>query len=106
MDHVADSLLHRVLDTCARDLATSLRRVDSRDPVIGEPVREHSRIVEAEYVNVRAMNEVVGQDARISGPEPRTDNADIRRVETHQLFNESESNPLAFVMHETNLASL
>ena len=95
MDDIADSLLHRVFDPCARYLATSLRRVDSRDPVVGEPVREHSRVVEAEYVDVGAMNEVVSQDARVAGPEPRADNADIRRVETHQLFDESESKPLA-----------
>ena len=77
-----------MLDAGAGHLATPLGRVDARDPVVGEPVGEDPRVVEAEYIDVGAMDEVVGQDGDIAGAEPRSDHADVRGVVPHQFIDE------------------
>ena len=89
VDDVSHALLHRVLDARAGHLATALRRVHARDPVVGEPVGEDARVVEAEHVDVCPVHEVVGEDGDVARPEPRPHHADVRRVVAHQLLDES-----------------
>ena len=58
------------------------RPVDERYPVVRPPVVEFARIVEAEDVDVRPMDEVVRQDLLLAAGVVRSDDADVRRLAT------------------------
>ena len=66
-------------DTDARQPVVAPRTVDRRDPVVGPPVREHARVVEAEHVNVRPVHEVVGEYPTVAAEVARADDADVSR---------------------------
>ena len=79
-DVVALTETERVRQTHLVDLGRPVRLVDARDPVVAPPVGEQARIVEAEHVDVRPVDEVVRQDADVAARVVRPDDADARRV--------------------------
>lgn len=58
----------------------AFRPVDFGHPVVGKPVGERARVVVAEDIDVRPVNEVIRQDTLIAALVQRTNNSDIGRI--------------------------
>ena len=88
VDSVAHAQSHRVLQTHLADFGRAVWLVDTRNPLVAPPVGEDARIVEAEDVYVRPMNEVVRQNADVAARVLWSDDPDARRIVAFQCRDE------------------
>ena len=79
---------HRVFQTDSGEFLGPARRVNVRHPSIAPPVGEDARIVEAEDVDVRPMNELVRQNVGSATRVLRSDDSDARRIVAFQRRDE------------------
>ena len=66
-------------DADTRQPVVASRTVDPRDPVVGPPVGENTRVVEAKHVDMRPVHEVVGEYPTVAAEVARSYDADVGR---------------------------
>jgi len=79
MHLVALSHAQRMCQSHVAELGRPVGFVDTSYPGVAPPVGKHMRIIEAEDVDVGAMNEVVRENASVAAAVVRTDHPDARR---------------------------
>jgi hypothetical protein len=77
-----------VLQMNVFQLGRSVRPIDHGHPVVAPPVGEKTRVIPPEHVDVRSVNEVVGENGRVAAAVVRTDNADARWIVAIQNVDE------------------